>query len=422
MLKKIISKLSNDATLYTLSSLIYSFSTYVVTFLIPYKLNVKSMADFSATLNTVMMLSFIFEFGVVTSFLRFNQLYKTTKYVNAYIQLFIFLLMFVIAESFLGDYLDKFFGLQNVDVSQSIVYLSTFAVLSWVYFKNIFLANKEIKTIFNNALILTGVRVATVAQILLSNKSYSVDEIYLLLFILPFVLVIFYNLKYDLLSFKESLKFIGNPIHRDIFFKRLKSIVIFAITTYFISILYVYATRYALIYLTKENATKLVAELGYAMSLGGIVVIFSVSIRSYIISKFNISNVEAIKEYIAKVKSYAFKFIIFSLIFSAAVGLFVELIKPSYMSSRAALFTAIMVETLLLSAYLGLFSVLSKTFNFNNLELRLNILRLILVVLSVHLFLPKYPLTGWSLLNLSLVGVELYFAKIVLDRINKDKR
>ncbi len=421
MIKKIISKLSNDATLYTLSSLIYSFSTYIIVLLIPYKLDVKSMADFSATLNTVMMLSFVFEFGVVTSYLRFNQLYKTTKYTNAFIQLSIFLLILFISQSVIGDYLDRFFGMQNIEITQTLVYFSTFAVLSWVFFKNIFLANKKIKVIFANAVVLTVIRILMVGYILFSTKVFSMDEIYIYLFIVPFIFIIFFNLKHDLTNMIDSFKFIGSQRDRAIFFKRLKSVVIFAVATYIISLLYVYATRYALIYLTKHNATQLIAELGYAMSFGGIVLIFSVSIRSFLISRFNISNIDAINEYIKKIKSYAILFLIASLIFSVAVGGIVEFIKPHYMSSRVAIFTMILVATLLINAYLGLFSLLSKTFNFNKLELKLNIIRLALVVLSTHLFLPKYPIVGWALINLSIAIVALYFAIIVLNRIKKYK-
>jgi hypothetical protein len=377
------------------------------------------MADFSATLNTVMMLSFVFELGVVTSYLRYNQLYSATKYINAFIQLSIFLLIIIISQTLLGDYLDQFFGMHNIDISKGLVYFSAFAILNWVFFKNIFLSNKKIKVILFNAIFLTSVRVLLLGYILISSTKFSINDIYLYLFVIPFIVIISFNLKHDLSKIKESFSFLSNKTHLKIFAKRAKDIVKFSITTYIISILYVYTTRYALIYLTKENATELIAELGYAMSFGGVILIFSVSIRSFLISRFNISDTKAIKEYITKMKSYGVKFIVFSLLFSMMLGCIVCEIRPDYMSARVGVFTAILVESYLLSAYLGLFSLLSKTFNFNNLELRLNIIRLVLVLIVVKLFLLKYPIFGFFALNFAIVAVAAYFAWVVLNRVAK---
>jgi hypothetical protein len=309
--------------------------------------------------------------------------------------------------------------MQNIDVSKDLVYFSAFAILNWVFFKNVFLSNKKIKVILFNAVFLTSVRVLLLGFILFSDKNFSVDEIYLYLFAIPFIVIISFNLKHDLSKIKESLSFLGEKRHMKIFKKRAKDILKFSFTTYIITIIYVYTTRYALIYLTKENATELIAELGYAMSFGGIILIFAVSIRSFLISRFNIGDTKAIKEYITKIKSYALKFFVFSVLFSMVLGCIVCEIKPSYMSVRAGVFTAILVESYLIGSYLGLFSLLSKTFNFNNLELILNIVRLLLVVLSVHLLLIEYPILGFFVLSLSLVGVEAFFAKIVLDRVGK---
>ena len=417
MISKIKAKLSNNATLYLLASLIYSFSTYIVVLLIPYKLNLALMADFSAALNIIMMLSFVFEFGVVTSYLRYNQLYAPTRYINAYIQLAIFIFILFVSQTFLGDALDHFLGMDNVDLNQNYLYMAVFAILSWVFFKNIFLANKNIMMILINAVILTALRIAMLGYILWSDASFSTDEIYLYLFILPFAFIIFFNLKHDFSEFKSSLTFAKDAKQRALFFKRAKQILIFAFTTYMITIIFVYTSRYAVIYLTKMNATQLIADLGYATSFGGLIVIFSVSLRSFFISKFNISNPDEIDRYITKMASFKVKFLIASIMISGIIALLVYLIKPDYLSMDAVIFVFLLVEAYLLSAYLGMFSLLSKTFNFNNLELKLNILRFILVFGFTHLLLLKYPIAGFSAINLSMVLVELYFAKIVLGKV-----
>ncbi len=379
------------------------------------------MADFSAALNIIMMLSFVFEFGVVTSYLRYNQLYAPTRYINAYMQLAIFILVFITSQTLLGEGLDHLLGMDNVALNQNYLYMAVFAVLSWVFFKNIFLANKNIMMIFINALILTILRISMLGYILWSDASFSNDEIYLYLFVLPFSLIIFFNLKHDFSTFVHSFSFIKNPQHRVIFYKRAKQIMLFALTTYLISIIFVYTSRYAMIYLTKMNATQLIADLGYATSFGGLIVIFSVSLRSFFISKFNISNPDEIKSYIQKMASYKYKFIFASIMISVLLAYLVDLIKPAYLSINAVIFVFLLVEAYLLSAYLGMFSLLSKTFNFNNLELKLNIMRFVLVFGFAHLLLLEYPIAGFSAINLSMVLVELYFAKIVLERVSQKR-
>ena len=417
MIQKIIEKLKSPAILYTLSSLIYSFSTYMVLLFVPYKLNLESMAQFSAVVNISMMLSFVFEFGVVTSFLRFNQLYAITKYINAYMQIVIFLIMILLSISFLGDPIDSFLGIDKIDVKRSYVYLIAFAILSWVFFKNIFLSNKKIGTIFVNAVVLTLIRLISLAVILFSSYNFSIEDILLYLFIAPFAVIMFYNLNYDLGAIKDSIKFFSNIRAKRIFFKRFKTILIFALTTYVISLLFVYTSRYPIIYLTKENATKLLAEIGYATSIGGMIIIFSVSIRSYLISKFNISNTDEIKRYIETMFSYRYKFLIATFLLSTLLSLVVYYIKPSYLSFDTVIYVFILVVSYAFSTYLGMFSLLSKTFNFNNLELRLNILRLILVLFWTNLFLIDHNMIGYIGLNLSMVAVEFIFAKIVLNRV-----
>ncbi len=417
MISKIKAKLSNNATLYLLASLIYSFSTYIVVLLIPYKLDLELMADFSAALNIIMMLSFVFEFGVVTSYLRYNQLYATTRYINAYIQLAIFIFIIFVSQTFLGDMLDKFLGMENVDLNQNYLYMAVFAILSWVFFKNIFLANKNIMMILINASILTILRIVMLSYMLLSDAVFSTDEIYLYLFILPFAFIIFFNLKHDFSEFVRSLSFVKDKGQRKLFLKRAKKILIFAAATYLITIIFVYTSRYAVIYLTKMDATQLIADLGYATSFGGLIVIFSVSLRSYFISKFNISNPDEIKLYIEKMSSYKVKFLLGSLLFSAFMAFIVYLLKPDYLTQDSVYFVFILVEAYLLSAYLGMFSLLSKTFNFNNLELKLNIVRLGLVVFFVHGFLLVHPIAGFIGLNASMVLVELFFARLVLDKV-----
>jgi len=395
-LKKV---LSNDGALFTISNLIFSFSTYLIALVIPYKLDIKLMADFSATLNIVMILAFIFEFGLATSYLRFNQLYNTTQYINAYFQLFIFLILFMFYGTFVGDILVDSFGFENIALSEEYIYLAIFAILSWMFFKNIYLSNKKIKFIFFNAIILLLIRVGFLIYIFMQNKVCSLDEIFLYLFILPFVLVVLFNTKHNIFYIKKSLSQIGEKRVVSIFLKRLKQLLIFSALSYIINSLYIYTSRYAIVYLTEHNMTDVLAELGYAFSFGGLIMVFVMSMRLYLISKFNISDVNEIIVYVKKISSYKYYFFPASILFSLLIAYIVSIIKPDYLTMRSIYFLFVLIFTYAIIAYYSMFTLLSKTFDFNKLELLLNIVRLILVVIAVHLFMGTAPMLGFALVS-----------------------
>ncbi len=422
MIAKLKKTLSNDGVLFTLSNLVYSFSTYLIALIIPYALDLNMMAGFSATFNIVMIFSFVFEFGLSTSYLRFNQMYGTTEYISSFFQIAIFLILLLFYFTFLGNWLGNIFGFDNIDLKVEYIYLSTFAVLSWIFFKNIFLSNKKIKFIFFNALILLFIRVGFLIYIFTGDKNVTLDEIYLYLFIAPFLIVAIFNMRENFKFIKKSLSFIKDLRYIDIFKKRFKQLLVFSALSYIINSLYIYTSRYALVYLTDEKMTKVLAELGYAFSFGGLIMIFTVSIRLYLISKFNISNVDEVLKYVKKVSGYKYLFSIISIVFSLLIAYIVYLIKPDYLTNATVIYLFILILSYMAIAYFSMFTLLSKTFDFNKLELALNVVRLILVVIATHLLIGNNPVIGFSVISFCMVLVEYIFAKIVLKRVlSKEK-
>jgi len=377
------------------------------------------MADFSATLNIVMILAFVFEFGLATSYLRFNQLYSTTRFINSYFQFFIFFILLLFCNTFLGDILGGIFGFQNINLDVRYIYLTIFALLSWMFFKNVYLSNKKIKFIFFHSLLLLAIRVGFLIYIFMQEALVSLDTIFLYLFIAPFVLIMFFNMKINVLDMIKSFHYIRDIRQLNIFTYRFKKLFIYSFLIYLISVVYVYTSRYPLVYLTDNGFTEILAELGYAFSFGGLVLVFTNSIRLYLISKFNISNVDEVIKYIGAIKRYKYKFIALSILVSAFVAGIVNFIKPDYLTYISVVFTFVLLLAYFLTSYYGMFTLLSKTFDYNKLELLINIVRLGVVVLAVHLLLGKYPVLGFIIANMSMVIIEYIFANIILNKVLK---
>lgn len=420
MREKLKKLAANEGALYFLSSLIYSFSTYLIALLIPYKLHLETMADFGAAFNIIMLLSFVFEFGIVTSFLRHNQIYQTTKYINAFLQLLIFIMMLILANSVLGSYLDKAFGVGSIDIKQEYIYLSAMSILMWVFFKNNLLAKKNIRFIIINSFIILFIRVGFLIYIFMSEESIDLNHIYLYLFIIPFLFMLVLSLKENITYMIEAVKSAyHDKRYITIMIKRMKQFVLFSSVTYLITFLYVYTGRYPIVYVTEHNMTVLMAELGYAFSFFGLVLVFITSIRSYLISKFNISDIDAIMIYIEKIQKIKINFFLGALVASSLVAYMVYLIKPSYLSDRSVIFVFILILSYMIIAYFSLITLLSKTFNFNSLELVLNIIRLILVLLTVYFIFNAYPIAGFAIMNIFMVMIEYIFAQKVLYKVLK---
>jgi len=403
--------------MFFISNLVYSFSTYLIALLIPYKLNIDTMAGFSAAFNIVMMLIFVFEFGLTVSYLRFNQIYKISDQINAMIQIVIFILLFILSQTALGNYTNRLFGVQNLGISQEYIYFSIFALLSWIFFKTTLLAKKRIKFIIVNSFIILGVRIGFLVYILFWVTEIDLNLVYLLLFILPFAMVMFLNLKYNLSFLTACRTKVRTTAFRHLFWRRMKQFVVFSALTYIINGLYIYTNRYAIIYMVNEKMTVTLAELGYAMSFGGLIMIFISSLRSYFLSRFNMSQMDTVMAHINGLKKYKWYVLLGGIVVAGAIAEVVYLIKPSYLSVNSPIYVFILIYESIIVAYLSLFSLLSKTFNFNMLELKLNIIRLLLVIVAVHMLFKSSPIIGFIAINLVIAGVEFYFARIVLQRI-----
>ncbi len=418
MKDKILKILRHESFIYLISNIIYSFSTYLVVLSVPYILDKISMAHFSSALNVIMLMIFIFEFGLTVSFLRFRQLYAISDVINALFQTFIYLIMILFAYTFLGDLIEPILHIKDIDVDTHLIYFSAMALLSWVFLKSYFLAKSDIKAIFQNAIAILIFRIILLVYIF-HYKIKSLEEIILYLFVIPFLYVFFRNFTENLRNISVLLDIIKRKIKLSFFGYRVKKYITYSLLSYIIGALFIYTSRYLILYLTDKKEYSILAELGYAMSFLGLILIFVTSIRTYFISKFNISDIENISNYVKKIKSYAIYYFPFAFVFSFLVALVVEIIKPSYLTHQSSIFVFILIFANMLISYYSLFTLLSKTFNYNMLELKLNIVRLILVVLSVRLFFDYNPIAGFALINFWIVFVEFVFAKIVLSRVKR---
>lgn len=374
------------------------------------------MAEFSSSYNALMLLVFVFEFGISMSFLRFYQLYKITFLINTMLQMIILIGLLLIVFSPFGKKLIDLFHLGQHELNIPLFFIALISQLGWIFSKNVLLAERKYRYILGISLSVLILRIALLCYLYTLN-TLTINSILITMFIIPFVIVFSTLLIHSykiITSFEIKL---DNPRIKAVFFLYLKRFIKFSLMTYIIGILYIFSGRYLIIYLTEKNQLSLLADLGYAMTFLGIMTIASTSFRTFFVAKFHLGDTNSIKThldtYFSKIIPFSFLAVLTATILSIAVyG-----IMPNYLSIDAPIFVFIMTSSYGIIFLLSLITFLSRTMNYNTLEMTINTIRLILIILISRFVFLNNPVMGFLLINLVLLIGEVIFAKIILKRL-----
>lgn len=408
-------KLLSETSWFLLANMIFSASTYIVGILVPYILNTDYLAWYTSGNQILLVLSFIFEFGLSISFLRYYKLDNSSRYLNSFIQIILFI--FIIACGyFFGPQINSLFNLDNLPVDYTILYVLVISQLSWIFVKNWLLAINKLKTLLFHSILIFILRILLLIH-LFYIESFSLTQLFVETLLLPFIPTILHLGYININVMIEGLKKYGRIIPpQDNLFKHLYEYIQYSALTYISGFIYLYSGRYFIIYLTGKNNVVL-ADVGYSMTFIGILLVFYTSIRNYLISRLRMDNLDFIHSYIKALQKMSWLFLIGSVVISLLFSYIVFLIMPEYLTLNAVIFAFILFMTRVLLIYTGLFTVLSKTFAYNKLELILNIIRLTAIVLITHFLLDFNIILGIVLIHIVQLGIELLFAQKVIRKI-----
>lgn len=401
---------------FLVSNLIYSSSAYVVSFLIPYILTTTLMAAYSSGMQLLLILTSLFELSFSTSFVRFYQLDNSVKYYNSVLQMLVFVILAVSAHIFPMQ-LNNIFGLKNVGVSAEIFFLLIIAQLSWMYLKSWLLATGKLNILFTHSIIILILRVAAVIYhySLGQNDIYSIFISTLFLPLIPsLVHLIYINLSIILSSARQHRT--GAKETYSLTSEKFFSFISYSFTIHISGVLYLYTARYVILYLTGKNE-QAVADMGYAMTFIGIILVFYSSFRNYFLARLNINEESRIRKYLTKLERMKVIFVTGSIVVSLILSLIVLFIKPEYLSNNSVMFSFILFESNFLLFYCGMITLLSKTMNYNRTEFIINLMRLIIVIVLCNTVLQYNLILGFALVNISIAGIEYLFSIFVRKKI-----
>lgn len=407
-------------TLFLLSNVLFSGSTYIVMLSIPYMLNLQQMAQFSSMYNAFILLLFTFEFGISLSFLRSYQIHHVYKFLYVSFQLFTVGILLLVFLTPLKSILYYTFDLNKIDITLEFFLLAIMGQISWIYIKNILQSRKEFNHLFWLSMLILCIRLIGIVYLYI-NQEITLDLIILSVFIAPFsivfLLLIGYDisiLSHDIRSFKKSFE--KKRLIKILFFY-LKKLLSFSSIIYLNAILYLLAGRYLIIYLTKHDSLDLLANLGFASVFLGIITVLSASFKGFLVGTYHVGDKRSIKNYLDQLFSKIVLYTLMSLFISLMISFVVYMIQPSYLDIRTPIFTFILLFSYSLIFLVSLVTFLSKTMNYNILEFKLNFFRLGMTIALIHWLILDYPIGGFIIINAMMVATEIWFAHQVLKRI-----
>lgn len=418
---KISGLLKKNSSIYIISNLIFSFSTYFVMLVVPYYLNLNELGNFIASYQIILLYILIFELGLSISYVRYYKLYASIKIINSFFQIFIILILILIPFTVFGDLINSLVNIDKTNINSIILYFSTLSLLCWNLLKSVLLSLEKFYSILIFSIVILIIRMILLKILSINSDFIDINHLFLSLFIIPFIPTILYLLKYHFTNIKTFLKIkiTHNNINFFMLYKtRIKKYFLFSSSTFISSLIYGYTLSILIIKLLELNEKTKLSELGYGMTFIGIVSIFVISIRNFYISKFKFNDKAEIINFLNFINSLKIKTFILSIIICITLSSFIYIIKPDYLSNYTILYTILIILSYILISYFSMYTLLTKVFNENFLEIKINLIRCIGVYAIVHFYIEKN-------FDITLIAVyafiplmEFIYSRILISKIN----
>jgi len=242
--------------------------------------------------------------------------------------------------------------------------------------------------------------------ILLISNSNSISTILLVYYIIPFGFEVYYFLKKFLKFYNYSFKI-----------KNYVEFVSFCLKAFIIGALFVSCDRFFLVHI-KAVDSSLSANLSFAFGFVGIISVFNASFTNYFLGKLNPENIEDISLFKNNIKKRARLFFSFTIIGIIFICLFVYYVYNQLDDLIIPILVLVILKTSIVS-FFGFTNVISKFLHLQNIELIINLLRLIFVWLVIQYYNDFGFIYSLSIISIIMILGEYILNKIIDSRISK---
>mgnify|MGYP000686134221 CR=1 FL=1 len=397
---------NNNLFLFICANALYSASTGLINILSPILLKQATYEQFIYIFQNIIFLTTLFTAGFIPTLLRFYKYDKETyKFYYQFSTLIIYIVLFIFSFWQQNPIL-LLLKISTYSTQENlIIFSSIIASLLFIFNRGYATAENKYKPMILNITIIAIVR--TFALILI--YYYNISNIYLILIavcILPFIGELFFFIK------KLTLTHICS-------FANYKQFILFSLKISIAGIIYLITNRLFLI-ATKSINDTLAASVSFSIGLVGILHIFNTSFVSYFIGKLDAREPSLITQYLQKIKRATPFFITFLVTICTLTFLFVYIYYPNNTINTAIISTITIFQSAIIT-YIGLITLLTKTYNMLNVQICINFICLIIVFILTNYFINLFPniISLYCTINIIIILGEYSLAKFVLKQHKK---
>lgn len=405
MLDNINGLLKKDFTQFFLANVIFSISTFIVNVCMPKLLEQEFFNNFIYIFQMVLFSTTIMQAGLVIGLYHYYES-KSREALNIYysfvliVNVFIFLLGFI--DGNIVSSLLKLGSLSRID--HLMFYLSVMVSGIYLFNKGKNVSDKAYRYMMRISVTSFLIRMLVLIMLYFINVK-SLALVLFLVFILPY--------SQDLHDYiVNTFKYV-RPRNIDCIL--CKRILIYCFKVWLTGCLFMISDKIFLIS-NKEADLQFTTAIAFSAGFVGIISLFNSCFNNYFLSRLSCDRKEELKAYTDKLKRFMPLYILLLAIVSALFALFVYLFYPALGTITAMVTFIILLRSGLIS-YLGMFALLSKVLNLLNIEVVLNVCRVIAIYGLCHFWHPQSLLLWYIVVMFTIPFPELIMSFIVNRKI-----
>lgn len=398
---------NNGLVHYLLANMIFSISTFIVNACLPKIFIYEFYSKFVYVFQMVLFVTTISQAGLVVGLYKFMHTNQKQILNIYYTSIFVICTILLLLGVFDDNWVVVILKLTDLSEVENLMFFLSIMVSSIFLFnkgKNV--ADKAYKYMLRISVTSFGIRIIVLCVLyFLQIKSLSITLF--LLFILPFVQDIrdffIYSIRYVRLGKIEK--------------ERLYSFLLYCFRVWSVGALFMISDRIFLIY-TKGTDVHFTTAIAFSAGFLGIISLFNSSFTNYFLSNLSSDRIDEIKFHVNRLKKMLIPYFGILLLICLSFSLIVYYMYPALKSTTAVVLFITLLRSGIIS-YLGMFSLLSKVLDFLNIEIILNILRIVVVFFLCMFWQPENLIIWYAVVMFTLPFPELVLT-ILID--NKLKR
>ncbi|MBR6170961.1 MAG: hypothetical protein IKQ51_09735 [Bacteroidaceae bacterium] len=406
---KAVAFLKKDIMFFLMANIVFSISSFLVNAFLPIILTPNAYTQFVYIFQMVLFATNTMQVGFVMALYYFAK-QNSPQSLNIYYALVTLLNIGILACCLLPQsFVFVLLKMPDLSFAERLCFALSVIVSSiFLYNKGANIQQKQYRYMLWVSLSAFLLRIAALAYITLTRTEGNA-LLLLLIFVFPFVV--------DIKDY--TLRVVRNVRPMQIEKPMLVEFATYSLKVWLTGVLFIIADKMFLI-CTKNQDKSFTAALAFASGFIGMIYIFKSTFYNFYLSKFSRDNVEEIRVYVQKLLRYGlpyFGVILFIALCSAACVSYIYADMGSY-TWKVLFILLIQTGTI---CYLGMFTLLAKTLNYLNLEVGLNIVRILLIWAICNLWTGSNMLVWYGVTQFLLMTPEIIISAFILGKLNYTK-